>query len=177
MNKTSTLSKILVPKKKTLPEPMNVLKDETTGVLRYAMNNRERLIAIMQNEVKIMHMSDTEDHLPFVTIKNDDIGPCEATISFDIENSDENCRKIGQNFDWNIIPTSRTRCPKVLRPHLASNATCCNNMLRFPRGRLYGVQMRRCYRQICSNRKAVLPHKLLIIVETIPGTTVSAPLR
>ena len=30
-NKTSTLSKILVPKKKELPEPMNVLKDETTG--------------------------------------------------------------------------------------------------------------------------------------------------
>ena len=46
-----------------------------------------------------MHMSDTEDHLPFVTIKNDDIGPCGATINFDIENSDENCRKICKNFD------------------------------------------------------------------------------
>ena len=47
-----------------------------------------------------MHMSDTEVHLPFVKIKNDDIGPCgAATISFDIENSDENCRKICKNLD------------------------------------------------------------------------------
>jgi len=79
-NKTSTLSKILVPKKKELPEPMNVLKDETTGVLRYAVNNKERLIATKQNEELTMHMSATEDNVPFVKIKNDDIGPCGATI-------------------------------------------------------------------------------------------------
>jgi len=64
------------------------------------MNNKGRLIAIKQNEELIMHMSDTEVHLPFVKIKNDDIGPCgAATISFDIENSDENCRKICKNLD------------------------------------------------------------------------------
>jgi len=48
-----------------------------------------------------MHMSTTEDHLPFVKITEDAIGPSGAEINFDIAIDDDLCRSTStcNNFD------------------------------------------------------------------------------